>query len=231
MPDFRPAEVHGPFEELFPDIFFVTGGFRISAGVTITRNMVVVRQGGELTLVNAIRLSANGERALGDLGNVAHVVRIGAFHGSDDAYYVHRFAPKLWAPAGTRHRGDIKTDEELGHETPIGGSRVFAFEQGRLPECAMLLEREGGILISCDSFQNWTTFDGCSLIAKVMLKAMGFRPALIGGPWTRAMGRAVRADFERLSSFEFQHLLPGHGTPLKHDAKAGLTTAISHRFT
>jgi hypothetical protein len=231
MVDFPPALPHGPIEEIFPDVFQVRGSFRFGPGLTITRNMTIVRQGGELTLVNSVRLSPDGEADLERLGKVTHLVRIGAFHGADDPWFVHRFSAKLWAPPGTRHRGPITTDRELKPgESPIEGSIVFAFERAKRPEAALLLEREGGILLTCDSYQNWTTFAGCSLLGKVMMRAMGFGPTLIGGPWVKAMGPDVRTDFGRLVELPFRHLAPAHGTMLEGAAKEGLRTAVGRRF-
>ncbi|HEY4157144.1 MAG TPA: hypothetical protein VGM29_03570, partial [Polyangiaceae bacterium] len=74
------------------------------------------------------------------------------------------------------------------------------------------------------------TFDGCSFLGKWLTRAMGFGPTLIGAPWLKAMGPAVRADFERLLETPFAHLIPAHGTVLKDDAHAGLERAIAHRF-
>jgi len=55
-----------------------------------------------------------------------------------------------------------------------------------------------------------------------MMKAMGFGPTLVGGPWAKRMGPEVRADFGRLEGLPFRSLIPAHGTVLRDDAKAGL---------
>lgn len=44
------------------------------------------------------------------------------------------------------------------------------------------------------------------------------------------MGPEVRADLDRLVELPFKHLMPGHGTSLRGEAKAGLHTAIAGRF-
>jgi len=231
MADFRPAYPHEPFEEVFPNLFFLRGQLRLLAGVSITRNMVVVRQGDELVLVNSVRLTEEGETELAKLGKVRHLVRLGFAHGADDAYYAHRYQPTFWAPKGQRHALGLSPDHALREgQSPIEGSTVFAFENGRLSETVLLLEQQGGVVIPCDSYQNWTTFDGCSAVGKLMLRAMGFRPTMIGGPWARAMGREVKKDFDALTEREFRHLLPAHGEPLRDEAKEGLRTAIRHRF-
>lgn len=231
MSEFPPALPHESIHEVFPDVFFVTGTFKMGPGVTITRNMTILRDGKDLSVVNSVRLSSDGEAALEELGSVKNVVRIGAFHGADDAYFVKRFGAKLHAPPRTRHAHGVETDRELeAGPCELRDVEVFAFEQAKKPEVALLLARDGGILIPCDSYQNWTTTAGCSLGAKAVMKLMGFGPAVIGGPWTKAQGSGVRADFERLAERDFRHLVPAHGTVLKNDAKDALRRAIAARF-
>jgi len=232
MADFRPAYPHGRFDEVFPELFFLRGSLRLGPGVTITRNMVVVRQGGELTLVNSVRLSEDGEAALESLGTVRHLVRLGFAHGADDAYYLHRYKPTFWAPKGQRHAAGVSPTHELrDRQTPIERSSAFSFDSGKLAEAALLLEHDGGVLVPCDSYQNWTTFDGCSALGKLTLRAMRFGPTLIGGPWAKYMGPRVKRDFDALVERDFRHLLPAHGEPLVGSAKQGLVTAIRHRFS
>lgn len=231
MPDFRPAYPHGRFDEVFPDVFFLRGSLRLGPGVSITRNMVVVRQGDELTLVNSVRLSEDGEAALERLGKVRHLVRLGFAHGADDAYYVSRFKPKFWAPKRQRHAAGVSPDHELRDgQTPIERSSAFSFDRGKYAEAALLLERDGGVIVPCDSYQNWTTFEGCSALCKLTLYAMRFGPTMIGGPWARYMGPAVKKDFDALVERDFRHLLPAHGEPLVGTAKDGLRAAMRHRF-
>jgi hypothetical protein len=232
MPDFLPAQAHGAIEEVFPDLFLVRGSFRFAPGLSIARNMAIVRQGGELVLVNSVRLDAAGEAALERLGKVTHLVRIGAFHGVDDPYYLHRFGARYWWPPGTRHDTPPPADsgELRPGSSPIDQAAVFLFEKGARPEAAILLQRHGGVLLTCDSYQNWTSFEGCSLLGGLMMRAMGFGPALIGAPWAKMMGPAVRDDFERLLQVPFTHLVPAHGAPLRDAAKEGLRAAITRRF-
>lgn len=226
MPEFRPVEKHGSIEEVFPNVFLVTGSYRFAPGLSITRNMTIVRQKDELVCVNSVRLSEEGEKALEKLGKVKHVVRTGFFHGADDPYFKHRFGVHLWAAEKTGEGYEKHTTEH----TPLEKAHVFTFEKGKRAETAILLEREGGILIPCDSYQNWTTFEGCSFLGGIMMRAMGFGPTLVGGPWVKEMGTDVRGDFERMKELPFKHLIPAHGTVLKDAAKEGLHKAIAHRF-
>ena len=59
-----PVYPHGPVEQIADDVFMVRGSIRMNPVVRITRNMAIVRNGSELTLVNPIRLSPAGEAEL-----------------------------------------------------------------------------------------------------------------------------------------------------------------------
>ena len=134
MPPFPPALPHGALTEVFQNVFVVTGSFRFGPGLTITRNMTVVREGGELTIVNSVRLTPQGESELAKLGIVKHLVRLGAFHGADDPYYKNRYKPTLWAPPNTRHKAELTTDRELKPgSSPIKNSKIF--RHGSNPAC------------------------------------------------------------------------------------------------
>jgi hypothetical protein len=229
MSEFLPAQPHGTFREVFPSVFLVTGSFRVARGICIARNMTIVRQGDELTLINSVRLTQEGERELEKLGRPAHLLRIGIAHGTDDPYFVHRYRTKLWAPPNMRHYGELETDEELRDQaTPIEQSRTFLFSRGRAPEAALILR--GGILVTCDSYQYWEGYEHCSLLAKGLLFAGGFAGPHIGKPWVERMGPAIREDFNRLAAEEFSHLVAGHGTVLRDRASDGLRQAIAKRF-
>ena len=92
-----PAYPHDPIEELFPGLFMVRGSFPLNPLMRITRNMAIVRHAGELTLIDPIRLDAEGEEALRALGEVKRILRLGFMHGLDDPYYAEVFGAELWA--------------------------------------------------------------------------------------------------------------------------------------
>jgi hypothetical protein len=86
---------HGPITEVFPDVFVVRGTIRFMPLLAIARNMTIVRDGDELTVINSVRLSAAGEAELRRLGAIKRLVRLGNFHGMDDR------------PEGPTLRGDF----------------------------------------------------------------------------------------------------------------------------
>ncbi len=233
MPDAMP---HGEIEEVFPNIFFVTGTTKPKFQGTqfqFSRNMTIVRDGEELTLVNTVRLDDAGLKALDALGKVAHVVKLGAFHGMDDAFYKQRYGAKQWALPGMEHEGGHATDTELSAGSlPFNGCSLFAFETSDKPEGLLLIEREGGILVSCDSLQNWAEADRFfSPESTQMMTQFGFiTPANVGPGWRQSCNPEAK-DFKRLEALTFRHLLPAHGTPLKNEAHERLSQTFAKLFS
>ena len=219
---------HGSIDEVFPDVFVVRSSYRAGGGVAFERNMTVVRQGKELVIISSARLGDEGEAQLAKLGKVAHVVRIAAFHGIDDPYYVERFGATLWGAPGTKHRVPAKDLTTDAH--PFASATVFSFEKGAEPEAAILLPVDGGVLVAGDSYQNWTTLQHCSWLARRVMPLLGFGPASIGKPWLKKMGPAVREDYARLLELPFRHAIPGHGSVLRDEARERLPAAIGARF-
>jgi len=234
--DFAPAMAHGSINEITDDVFWVQGSAQLAPGLRLNRNMVIVRNGDDLTVVSSVRLFPEGEAELEKLGAVRHVVKIGCFHGIDDAYYIDRFGANYWAlPSGTRPE-DPQADKELKPDSlPIADAELFEFRETKQKEAALLINRAGGILITCDAVQHWTTTKGCSPLARVAAHLIGFRrrPAQIGPPWRKRMtpnGGSLKSDFERLAELNFAHLIAAHGEPLLDSARQDLIATISATY-
>lgn len=237
MTEFPPHLPHGDLREVFPDVFFVSGQSRPVFNGTafqFSRNMTVVRDGGALTLVNTLRLDDAGLAGLEALGTVENIVRLGAFHGRDDAFYIDRYgAATFWAPDGMGYERGETPDKALapGQPSPCKDATVFAFETSDVPEAILRLDRQGGILISCDSLQNWAGpdehFDDQSA---AMMRDFGFfHPANIGPGWMRSASPEP-SDFTRLMEMDYRHLLSAHGAPLLDDAKPAIGATIQRVF-
>jgi hypothetical protein len=230
------AQPHGPITEVFPDVFVVRGTFPMAPLMSITRNMTVVRRGTELTILNSVRLNDAGEAELGKLGTVKNLVRLGVGHGADDPYYVQRYAPRTFAPTRMRRLRGVRVDQPVteGEVLPFN-ARAFVFGGGLVDELALLLPDAGGVLVTCDAVQHWTTTAGCSLLGKVGAHALGFmKPAVIGPMWLKGITNKeparVKPDFERLLALEFTHLLSAHGSPLKDNAKELVRASVARTF-
>ena len=205
-------------------------------GMRISRNMTLLRHNGELTAINAVRLSRAGEEQMENLGKLKHLIRLGNFHGLDDRYYVDRFGTKFWCQAESRHYSDPPPDQLLheGVSLPVPDVRLFFFEHTRRPESALLVNRDGGILITCDSLQHWGDRRYCSIVVRLMLPFIGFRHRTLIGPlWLKYMtpsGASLEGEFKRLLELPFAHLVNAHGSLLRESAHAAATAAVQRAF-
>ncbi len=234
--EFPAAQRHSPPQEMFPDAYLVRGSMRMGVGVRIGRNMIVLREGDALTAINAVRLSDAGEAALEALGEVRHIVRLGCFHGLDDRYYVQRYGAQFWCQQdSTRYREPVP-DEVLREDGPLPGAdlALCAFGTARYPECVLLWRRHGGLLIACDCLQHYPDWRGCSLGARLAMRAMGFRRGTQIGPlWKKAMtppDGSLEPDFRRLLALDFNHLVGAHGDLRRDDAHAAAEQAVERAY-
>ncbi|MFT4628527.1 MAG: hypothetical protein ACI8PZ_007222 [Myxococcota bacterium] len=234
MPAFADPMPHADLTEVWPDIFVLQGTVRMGPGMVINRNMVVLRDEGRLTVINSVRPQPDSVAALDALGVVTNVVKIG-LHGMDDAWFVDHYQAKLWAAPGMEAAAPVGQELSPDGPQPVPWVRTFAFRDTKKPELALLADRAGGVLITCDAVQNWTDTAQCSLAAKLVTKAMGFsaRPANIGPPWRKRMtpeGGSLQADFERLVAEPFDNLIGGHGQPMRGGANEALKATIAAVF-
>ena len=225
--DFPAVTPHGEIREIFEDVFTVTGSVMMVPQVQVSRNMIILREGKALTLISTVRLNEEGLKALDSLGRVENIVKLGAYHlgvhnGLDDPFYVHRYSPKLWALDGMEHRDGLETTHILrpGGDMPVNQAALFTYSSSKMPEGMLLLHKEGGILISADSLQNWAEADEFfSEIAATRMQQAGFiQPANIGPEWLRVCQPKLQ-EFVKVAELDFAHLIPSHGTPILNTAK------------
>ncbi len=226
---------HGVLEEVLPDIFFVTGTRHwdfMDRRWQFSRNMTVVRDGGALTLFNAVRLSDEGLAALDALGRVAHVVQLGGLHGVDDAFYRDRYGATYWAQPGAGQAG-VTVDAALTEDAalPLPDAELFVFRTTKVPECILRLGRDGGVLVACDALQNYLApdrfFDDGTA---ALMDGMGFfRPANVGVAWMQAAAPGAE-DFRRLAAWRFEHVLCAHGAPVVGGARPAFAATFEALF-
>ncbi len=178
-----PASRHGGIQRLADDVFFVRGRMRSTPKRSIfarlfvyfSRTMTIVRHRNErgeyeLALFNTLRMSEAGLAQVEKLGKITNIVRLGSFHGVDDAYYVQRYDAQYWIVDGMRSAdglesvprslGETSPDDAAAPEHkagPILGAQAFIFKDIRYPEAIYILPPNAarpGVAISTDSIQN-----------------------------------------------------------------------------
>jgi hypothetical protein len=238
MSSYSPAWPHSEIKQIFPNIFFVMGtNITHYNGVDLqhSRNMVIVRHNDELSLINTVRLNDSGLAALDALGKVKNLIKIGSFHGRDDAFYLDRYPPaKLWAVKGMNHENHRTADRELisNSDLPFPRSSFFLFETSKFPEGVIHIDQEGGIIITCDSVKNWIAPDEyfSEETAELYQQQGAFGSANISSIWKQATN-VHASDFEKLMSFSFQHLISAHGEPLLNNAHKQLANSVKESFS
>lgn len=233
--NYPAATHHDPVEELLPNLYWVHGSVEFRPGMFLSRNMAIVRRDRSLSLINAVRLSEQAEASLASLGDVKNVVRIGNFHGMDDRYYVDTHGAQFWCLPGSQARPEPSPDELLSPDhLPFDGASLHVFSEAQFPECALLLEQDGGVLLTADSLQFWADWSNCSEGVSEGAKQMGFSlDMLVGPPWLRSAtpeGGSVEPDFRRLLDLDFEHLLGAHGGFFRDNAKEAVRAAVDRSF-
>ena len=233
MAEHPPALPHGPLRQLFPGVWFAPSTISMRRPpITFSRNMVVVRGDDGLVALNPVRLDAATERELLALGPIKHALRLGTYHGRDDAYYVEELGAALWGVPGryTYPAPPLEREITEAGQLPIPRARAVVFEHATLPECVVFLP-EHRLLVTCDSVQHYEKDDRLSLFARAVMLPMGFfKPCVVGPIWLKAVtppGGSVKADFERVLSLDFDNLVSGHGTPKLGGAKEALRAQVA----
>lgn len=238
---FPPAFPHGSLHEVLPDIFWVRGSVGLKRPpLRFSRNMLVLRQGEALTLVNTLRLDDAGLAALDALGKVEHVIRLAGFHGMDDAFYKDRYGARVWAVEGQVYakgfdntkvdaaQGYFQADEAMTEDTelPIEGAKLIRIA-GATPEGILHLDRDGGVLVTGDALQNWDRPDEqFNFLGGLMMRFMGFiRPLNVGPGWLKE-AKPSPDDLAKLLELDFDKVLPCHGSVVLSGAKQAFRPAI-----
>ncbi len=229
------ALAHGSIYEVFEDVFFVSGAMEtvlMDMDWKFSRNMTIVRDGNRLILINSIRLSEQGLAELEQLGQVTDVIRLGALHGRDDAFYVEHYDAQYWGMPGFDNETGLKVNEISPEaQLPMSDVSLFQFNTTQIPESILFLQREGGIAISCDALQNYVAPDEYfNEDSTERMQQMGFFvSANIGPVWLQA-AEPKAEDFVRLKGVPFKHALCGHGEPLLNTAKEDYLATFTRLF-
>lgn len=224
MSQYSPAWPHSNIKQIFPDIFYVTGtNITQHEGITLqhSRNMIIIRNQDKLSLINTVRLTDEGLKQLASLGEIENVIRIGSFHGRDDAFYLDQYNTKLWALPNMAHANNREADYNLTLDglMPFINCKVFTFNSSKFPEAVLHINQNNGILVTCDSIKNWLTRDEffSDSTAELYETQKLFGHATVNKIWLRAT-QVDKSELLALEKLKFRHLLSAHGEPLLNDA-------------
>lgn len=221
----------------------------------INKNMIVIEHKGELSVINPLKLTNEGQRKLGKLGKITNIIRLGpGLHGIyEDDYYLQQYPrARRWAPgpffdARSHHLPLHHCLKDRG-AAPFPHAKVFVFKQTYEPEAAILLEREnhGNLLITGDCLQSQkdNEFVNMPVIAKMKLDGLLASDIVVSVPWLKQMGppktanikeqkdfkHNLRTDFQRLLGLKFNRLLSTSGNVVKYGAKEGAVLAVEYAF-
>jgi hypothetical protein len=231
-----PADFHLPLRECFPGVWLassqVTMGIPLGMKIRFSRNMVAVLTAEGWVLLNPVRLNQQAETELLARAPIKHALRLGTFHGRDDAYYVDRFGAQFWGVPGKSTYPEPRFNHEISEDgpLPIPGAKAVIFKNGLLAECAVYLPQQR-LLVTCDSVQNYRNDPLVSTLGRLVMRPMGFfNPCVIGPIWLKAVtppGGSMRPDFERLLALDFDNLIGGHGTPKVGGAREALARNVA----
>lgn len=174
---------------------------RNDAGGRVNRNMVVIASDTtpgshcELSLIDPLRITSEGERKLKKLGTVKRIVRMGmTIHcAEEDSYYLNNFpSVERWAPGEFLSLIDVPIHQELKESgaTPFPLCKVFIFKETTVPEAALLLYREGkhgNCLITGDCLQHQldNDFVNMPVVAKMKLAGLLESDVVVSQQWLK----------------------------------------------
>ena len=111
--------------------------------------------------------------------------------------------------------------------------RTFAWESNTdpagtgFPGWQIVLERDGGTIVSGDCLQHWAESDAYfSFLGKTMMKLMGFiKPHNVGPGWLKQC-KPPKAELRGILDLEFENVLPSHGAPVLGGARERYRPAV-----
>ena len=236
---FPAALPHDLPEEIAENVFLVKGCVKPNPVVRFTRNMVVIREGQSLTLINPVRMETPGLEALDKLGKVEHILRLGPMHGMDDPFYVDRYNPRFWSFTDHQTYTEPAVTDVLSADAqlPFSNASLFVFDHMKETEGAILLDIGPGLLITCDGIQSYATAPHTphtNAFTRFMMPFIGFpKKTLIGPVWVKLLVEdveGIKREFQRLMTLEFDQLIAAHGTFLSQGAKQEVQQAYDKMF-
>ena len=229
------AYPHDQIKNIFPGVFIVHGSIKMGPAMRMNRNMLILQNGSDLSLINPVRMDDKGLKVLDEMGKVKNILRLGDFHGLDDEFYLARYQCEFWAQSGQESYKHPKPTVVITSTTvsPFPNSEFFIFKTAMYPEAALFLP-DYKLLITTDSIQYHADWHYFTWLTKVVFKFLGFKKGLnIGPPWVKRVtpkGVSMKQDFEALMELDFDAVIAAHGKLLESGAKDLLSKELERVF-
>jgi hypothetical protein len=206
---------------------------RFPGGVHLPSRMTIIRlPSGDLLLHSPVPIDDALAAELAQLGPVAHVVAPSLFHHLFVQKALDRYPHALLtaAPGLAEKRAELPVADVLADDPPPAWEGVIdqALIRGapRLNEVAMLHRPTGTLIVSDLVFnvrnpQSWST----ALALRMMGTHGRLRQSRAWHLYTKDRAE-VRSSVEKLLSWEFDRVLPGHGDPFEGNARAAMREAM-----
>ena len=225
-PDVVP---HGALEKVTDDIYVVRGGHTMMRIMVIDLTMTVIKQGSDVIIVNAMRVSPEMEEEIQKLGKIKHVVQICGSHGAYDQYYIDTFGATFWDLPGRDEGKTPKGDKILsdGGDFPVTGAKVIKIQDVSIPEFVVWLPNGGGTLVTADFIQNGRPKEFENYIGSWFSYLVGFNNGRCSCPPLFRLGfntgKCMYANnVPKIMALDFKNIAPGHGPAQIGDAKEDL---------
>jgi len=231
-PNYRSVAPHGELEEVAENVYVVMGSHVIAMGLRVGLTMTIIKQGDELTIINANRFNKDVEDQILKLGKIKHIVRLSSMHGACDQYFVDKYQPTFWdlpSPEDKLPKGDKSLED--GTDFPIDGAKVLMMQDLKMPEAVVWIPHAGGTLIAGDIIQNGRPRPHGSWLGKVFSRGVGFMNGHCGCPPLYRTSVDIGKDmyspnFPRIFELEFENIVSGHGPHQVGGAKEDLQLGI-----
>ncbi len=209
---------HREVLEILPSVYSVTGTMRLFGLFQYSRNMVILKEGSDLAIVNPVRVNEFELNKIRKLGNIKHIFKIGRLHSVDVPFYMDKFSPKLWVSEGDDALPEYKADYFFNEYSvlPFMKIKVIPIASSKLPETILLVLSDGGCLLSCDAFVNMTTDPMANWLTGKLSKLLP-QPTFIGPNWIK-LAKPPKKEMLQVLDHKFSHLVSAHGPPVLNDA-------------
>jgi len=222
---------HQKIQKNYENIYSLIGSMQLFGIFKYSRNMVILKDGDKLCLVNPVRLNQKEEKKLLEMGKIYSILKLGRLHSVDVPYYMDQFSPKLWASSRDsflkQYDYGIDIDLEKATSIPFLDIQIYNLKTSKENEAVAYLPQDNGVLLACDALVNMKKIDPmANWLVRTLSKILP-EPTYIGPNWFKVM-KPKKIDFDNILKFEFENMIPAHGEILSNKASQKIQDYVNH---